>query len=177
MNYFTLAFCLLVSISGQSVANETIRNVRGVFITVLDEQETISNNWQNRSQKIVSNAMSLQGIKYKYGGSNPETGFDCSGLVHYVFRESANLNLPRTSRAISKVGKNIPRDALAPGDLVFFNTLRSPFSHVGIYIGNNNFIHAPRSGKTVSVANMNLKYWKMRFNGAQRLDQEVISAN
>jgi cell wall-associated NlpC family hydrolase len=120
--------------------------------------------------------MSLQGIKYKYGGSSPETGFDCSGLVNYVFRESANVNLPRTSRAISKVGKNISRDALAPGDLVFFNTLRSPFSHVGIYVGDNNFIHAPRSGKTVRIENMDLRYWKTRFNGAKRLNQEVISA-
>ncbi len=115
--YSTLAFCLLISISGNSLANEFIRNTRGVIIIVIDEQTTPTN--KNSAQKIVSSAMRLQGTRYKYGGNSPETGFDCSGLVNYVFKEAANVNLPRTSRAISKIGKSVSRRALKPGDLVF----------------------------------------------------------
>lgn len=131
------------------------------------------NSWQNKVQEVLINAFSLTGIQYKYGGNSPSTGFDCSGFVRYVFHNAANLTLPPTARAIAQIGKSVKKDELQPGDLVFFNTLKKAFSHVGIYIGDNKFIHAPSTGKTVRVESMQDGYWASRFEGAQRLDQEV----
>ena len=141
-----------------------------LYSTYEHETETAT-GWKAKTQEVIINALSLTGIKYKFGGDSPETGFDCSGFVRYVFRNAANLTLPPTARAISQLGKTVNKDELQPGDLVFFNTLKSAFSHVGIYIGDNKFIHAPRSGATVRVENMQQSYWSSRFNGAQRLDK------
>lgn len=124
-------------------------------------------------QEVLLSALSLSGTPYKFGGNNPETGFDCSGFVRYVFGQAANLTLPHGARAISQLGKAIPVDQLQPGDLVFFNTLKKAFSHVGIYVGEGRFIHAPSSGGGVHIVNMNEAYWAKRFNGARRLDQPV----
>jgi len=125
--------------------------------------------WSDTAQEILINALSLTGVKYKYGGKSPETGFDCSGFVRYVFQEAANLTLPHGARAISHLGQAIPVEQLQPGDLVFFNTLKSAFSHVGIYLGDGRFIHAPSSGGGIHVVDMNESYWAKRFNGARRL--------
>ena len=132
-----------------------------------------SASWQAKTQEVLMKAFSLTGIKYTWGGKTPETGFDCSGFVSYVFRNAVNLTLPATARAISQIGKTVKKGELQPGDLVFFNTLKSAFSHVGIYIGDNKFIHAPRTGAAVRVENMQNSYWASRFNGGQRLDREA----
>ncbi len=126
--------------------------------------------WSDTAQEILMNALSLTGVKYKFGGNSPETGFDCSGFVKYVFEQAANLTLPHGARAISQLGQQIPVDQLQPGDLVFFNTLKTAFSHVGIYIGEGRFIHAPSSGGGIHVVSMNDAYWAKRYNGARRLD-------
>lgn len=117
-------------------------------------------------------AFSLTGTKYKWGGSSPETGFDCSGFVRYVFQQAANLTLPHGARALSQLGQKIPLDQLRPGDLVFFNTLKSAFSHVGIYVGDGRFIHAPSSGGSIHVVSMTDNYWSKRFNGARRIEPD-----
>jgi len=127
-------------------------------------------SWPERARSVLKNALSLSGIRYQYGGNSPESGFDCSGFVRYVYQQAANLSLPHSARAISQFGQSIPKHELQPGDLVFFNTLKSAFSHVGIYLGNNRFIHAPSSGGKVRVEDMQDSYWKSRFNGAQRID-------
>jgi len=94
-------------------------------------------------------------------------------LVRYVFKQSNDIDLPRTSVEMSRVGEQVDKKDLQPGDLVFFNTLRRTFSHVGIYLGDNKFIHAPTPGSAVRVESMDLNYWKARFNGARRvLDSE-----
>lgn len=172
-----LAFICNACLAGPAMATEETENLAGETITIIDEPTTdnIQNpsflsSWQDKTQEIIMNAMSLTGIKYKYGGTNPETGFDCSGFVRYVFSQATNLALPPTARAISQLGKTVNKDELQPGDLVFFNTLKSAFSHVGIYIGDNKFVHAPRSGAAVRVESMQTGYWAKRFNGAQRLD-------
>ena len=95
--------------------------------------------------------------------------------MRYVFSHAANLTLPPTARAISQIGKTVKKDELQPGDLVFFNTLKSAFSHVGIYVGDNKFVHAPRTGGAVRVESMQTSYWASRFNGAQRLENEANS--
>lgn len=114
----------------------------------------------------------MLGIPYRYGGSTLETGFDCSGFVTHVFREGLGLILPRTSRELSKTGEEIDQGQLQPGDLVFFNTMRRAFSHVGIYLGNNQFVHAPRAGARIRIEDLRDSYWKNRFNGARRVNPE-----
>jgi len=125
--------------------------------------------WSGIAQDVLQNALNLTGVKYKFGGNSPETGFDCSGFVRYVFGQAANLTLPHGARAISQLGQAIPLEQLQPGDLVFFNTLKSTFSHVGIYLGDGRFIHAPSSGGGIHIVDMNDSYWAKRFNGARRL--------
>lgn len=123
-------------------------------------------------QDILLNALSLKGVRYQYGGTSPDSGFDCSGFVRYVFREAANISLPHNARAISQLGDIISRQQLQPGDLVFYNTMKSAFSHVGIYLGNNRFIHAPSSGGGIRIVDMDEAYWAKRFDGARRILQQ-----
>ncbi len=128
--------------------------------------------WPERAREVLVSALSLTGITYKYGGTSPETGFDCSGFVRYVYQQATNLSLPHGAKAISQIGKSVSKSDLQPGDLVFFNTLKSTFSHVGIYVGNNRFIHSPSSGGGVRVDDMQTSYWSKRFNGAQRIEPD-----
>ena len=114
-------------------------------------------------------AMSLAETPYQYGGTSPESGFDCSGFVRHVFLKSLGLQLPRTSLEISRVGEPLQDEQLRPGDLVFFNTQRQPFSHVGIYVGEYRFVHAPKSGKAIAIVNMRENYWRSRYDGARRI--------
>ena len=123
-------------------------------------------------QDVLDQATDLLDIPYKWGGSSPGLGFDCSGFVTHVFQMGLGLTLPRTAKAMSKEGQVVTKDDLQPGDLVFFNTMRRAFSHVGIYLGNNQFIHAPRSGEKVRVDNLDDNYWIRHFNGARRVSLE-----
>lgn len=136
----------------------------------LKEATSLFERATDRASEAVTRAMDLVGIRYRRGGTLPETGFDCSGFVGYVFREGIGLILPRTSREISKSGEVVKKSELQPGDLVFFKTMRHTFSHVGIYLGDNFFVHAPASGGEVRVENMNAAYWGKRFNGARRIN-------
>ena len=139
-----------------------------------------SPSWSSTAQEIILHAISQTGVKYKYGGIAPDSGFDCSGFVRYVFQQAANLTLPHGARAISQVGTKVSKDELQPGDLVFFNTLKSVTSHVGIYVGNHRFIHSPSAGGTISVTDMNDAYWAKRFTGARHIeanDLAVIETN
>jgi cell wall-associated NlpC family hydrolase len=115
-------------------------------------------------------ALRTLGMQYRYGGRSPETGFDCSGLIAHVFERAWGIRLPPGTWALSKVGTAVGRTGLEPGDLVFYNTRNRPYSHVGIYLGDGRFLHAPRPGATVRVENAEAAYWRARFNGARRLD-------
>jgi cell wall-associated NlpC family hydrolase len=121
------------------------------------------------SPEIAIQAVGLIGVPYKYGGEEPESGLDCSGLVRYLFREALGTELPRRAEQMSKLGQHVDANELRPGDLVFYNTLKRAFSHVGVYLGEDKFIHAPSSGGYVRIESMNVSYWKKRFNGARRL--------
>ena len=99
------------------------------------------------AQDVAIYALGLIGVDYKFGGNTPESGLDCSGLVRYVFQEVTGVTLPRTAKEMSGLGAKVGADDLKPGDLVFFNTRRFPYSHVGIYLGDNRFIHAPSRGQ------------------------------
>jgi cell wall-associated NlpC family hydrolase len=121
-------------------------------------------------QKAIDDALRLVGIRYRSGGNDAETGFDCSGFVGYVFRTALGLMLPRTARDISRTGEPVAKAELEPGDLVFFHTMRHAFSHVGIYLGENRFVHSPRPGEAVRIEDMRERYWAKRYNGARRVE-------
>jgi cell wall-associated NlpC family hydrolase len=115
-------------------------------------------------------AVSLVGSPYTPGGDSPETGMDCSGFVGHVFRTTLGLALPRDSRAISESARPLADDELQPGDLVFFNTLDRAYSHVGIYLGDQRFVHAASSRTgSVRVSRMDESYWQSRYEGARRV--------
>lgn len=121
--------------------------------------------------ELVMYAVSLADTPYHYGGNSPDNGFDCSGFVVHVFRHSMGVKLPRTSHELSRVGTFVSIKKLRPGDLLFYNTQHSSYSHVGIYIGDNKFVHAPKSGSHIRVEKMNEKYWLSRYNGARRISE------
>jgi cell wall-associated NlpC family hydrolase len=118
----------------------------------------------------IAHAMQVLGVKYLFGGNSPETGFDCSGLVAHVFERAWGVLLPRNTSGQRHVGMPVRLKELQPGDLVFYNTRNRPYSHVGIYLGEGRFVHAPRTGAHVRVENVYTPYWRSRFNGARRLD-------
>lgn len=127
---------------------------------------------RERASNLTVKAMDMLGIRYKRGGNTPENGLDCSGFVRLVFKDALGAELPRTTHEISKVGETVEQKDLQPGDLVFYNTLRRGFSHVGIYLGDNKFIHSPSAGGQVRIESMDIAYWKKRFNGARRINEE-----
>jgi cell wall-associated NlpC family hydrolase len=118
---------------------------------------------------LVMYTVSLADTPYRYGGNSANGGFDCSGFVGHVYRHTLGVSLPRTSREISRVGKSISLGELSPGDLVFYNTQHASFSHVGIYVGDGKFVHSPRTGESVRTEDMQMRYWKARYEGARRI--------
>lgn len=123
----------------------------------------------DRMSNLAIYAMSLYDTPYQYGGKSRVNGFDCSGFVQYVYLNSVGLQLPRTSVEMSRIGMPLETYELKPGDLVFFNTARSPYSHVGIYVGENRFVHSPRTGKAIMLASLSDRYWSSHYNGARRI--------
>jgi len=121
------------------------------------------------TEDISIAAVGLVGVPYRYGGNNPKAGFDCSGLIGYVYYKAASIKLPRTIDAMSNKGKSIDNQPPAPGDLVFFNTTGDKYSHAGIYVGQGRFVHAPSSGGTVRLDQIETPYWASRFTEARRL--------
>ena len=141
----------------------------GIVQTVSAGMQSAADIVLKSAQDVTDHALELIGVRYKFGGQSPEKGLDCSGLVKYVFEQVTGVSMPRSAREQASVGEKVDRDDLQPGDLVFFNTRRAAFSHVGIYLGDNEFVHAPRKKSSVKIANIDGQYWKKRFNGARRL--------
>lgn len=157
---FLLAFAL--SIGGFAVqAAETQKTG--------EEQVSFLERYTNAAQDVILHGLKLVGINYRWGGNNEDSGLDCSGFVRLVFKETVGTLLPRTSKEMSEMGERVDATDLKPGDLVFFNTMRRTFSHVGIYLGDNYFLHAPRAGAEVRVESMASSYWLSRYNGARRI--------
>ena len=124
---------------------------------------------RDRTSDLVVNAMAFLGVPYRRGGSSAETGFDCSGFVRAIYEQTVGLVLPRKADDQAAATQVIDRNDLKPGDLVFFNTMRRAFSHVGIYVGEGKFIHSPKPGAEVRVEDMSGSYWRRRFDGARRV--------
>jgi len=123
---------------------------------------------EERAEALLQTLLAL-GVDYRYGGGSYGSGFDCSGLVAHVFREAYGIELPHNARAQSEFGVHVSLSELRAGDLVFYNTQHSPFSHVGIYLGDGRFVHAPKTGAQVRVESISGAYWMRRFDGARRI--------
>lgn len=136
------------------------------FLTQVDQ---VRQSLASKTSELVVDAMGFIGVPYQWGGDSAETGFDCSGFVRSVYQQSIGLLLPRKAEEQASATHHIEKSDLKPGDLVFFNTMRRAFSHVGIYVGGGRFIHSPRAGGEVRVENMSQSYWQQRFDGARRV--------
>jgi cell wall-associated NlpC family hydrolase len=132
--------------------------------------DRLADSVTGKSDELINRAMEVIGVRYRWDAELPQSGLDGSSFVGYVFKDKLGFLLPRKSTQMSRVGKPINRDELQPGDLVFFNTMRLTFSHVGIYVGDNKFIHSPSKGTSVRVDDLGSLYWDKRFDGARRLD-------
>lgn len=148
---------------------DTLLADKGLITRLGDQLQQARLSVSDQASGLVINAMAFLGVPYKWGGSSFETGFDCSGFVRAVYEQSVGKVLPRRSDEQAAATQMIDRNELKPGDLVFFNTMRRTFSHVGIYVGEGRFIHSPRAGAHVRLEDMRLSYWNSRFNGARRV--------
>jgi hypothetical protein len=142
---------------------------KGLVARLGDQLQQGRHSVTDQASGLVINAMAFLGVPYRYGGNTAETGFDCSGFVRAVYEQSVGKILPRRSDEQAAATEEIDRSHLKPGDLVFFNTMRRAFSHVGIYVGDGKFIHSPRAGAHVRMEDMRKAYWNTRFNGARRV--------
>jgi cell wall-associated NlpC family hydrolase len=153
--------------------NDKTANDKGLLTQI----SQVSQNVGKQATQLVANAIDLLGVPYRRGGNSAETGFDCSGFVRAIYEQSLGLILPRRAEQQAAATQNIDKSDLQPGDLVFFNTMRRAFSHVGIYIGDGKFIHAPKPGAEVRVESMSIAYWRGRFDGARRVMRERFEDN
>lgn len=138
--------------------------------------EQAGQNIGSRASDLVDRAMGFMGVRYQRGGNSAQTGFDCSGFVRAIYEQSIGLLLPRSAAQQAAATETITEADLKPGDLVFYNTMRRAFSHVGIYIGDGKFIHSPSIGGSVRVEDMRQSYWEKRFDGARRVAPGLTGA-
>ena len=146
---------------------------RGVLAQMAQLRDSVG----GKASELVVNAMGFVGVPYRRGGTNASTGFDCSGFVRSMFEQTVGKVLPRRASEQAAATEKIDKQDLKPGDLVFFNTMRQTFSHVGIYVGDNKFIHSPKPGQQVRVDDMRQAYWDRRFTGARRVSPTFSGEN
>jgi len=142
---------------------------KGLVTRVQEQMVQTRDAVSEAASSLVIAALGFLDVPYRYGGNSADAGLDCSGFVRLVFEQSVGQVLPRRAADQAAATQSIERQELQPGDLVFFNTMRRAFSHVGIYVGEGRFIHAPRAGAQVRVEDMRVAYWNTRFNGARRV--------
>jgi cell wall-associated NlpC family hydrolase len=170
---FLLATAMVFAAPADEQAAEVKRMSELASLMQLGDQMKTSVG--EKTDQMLGKAMGLLGVPYKRGGSSSETGFDCSGFVRYMYETSVGRLLPRRADEQAAATDKIDRNELNPGDLVFFNTMRRTFSHVGIYLGDGKFIHAPSAGKTVRVDDLRAAYWTKRFTGARRVNESIVT--
>ncbi len=179
MNSFTSVFipvALLIAMTQMAKAQELTvvpsqnSSNEALLLRMTTDTKTAISSTSDNIVSLIDTGLGYLGIRYRRGGDGPESGgFDCSGLVKKVFVSSMGLSLPRTAAEMAKIGDKVNKQGLIPGDLVFFNTLNRAFSHVGIYLGESRFLHSPTTGGVVRVENMDVSYWRKRFNGGRRV--------
>ena len=149
---------------------------KGLLIQLEQQLGQVGQTVVHKASELVVTALGFLGVPYKRGGNSVETGFDCSGFVRAMYEQTVGLILPRKAEQQAAATQQIEKSELQPGDLVFFNTLRRTFSHVGIYVGEGKFIHSPRAGSEVRVEDMKKAYWAHRFDGARRVTSSKLTA-
>jgi cell wall-associated NlpC family hydrolase len=149
---------------------------KGLVQKIGDQVTAAGKVVSDKASELVVTAMGFLGVPYKRGGNSFDQGLDCSGFVRLMYEQTVGLILPRRSAEQAAATQPIDKSELQPGDLVFFNTLKSAFSHVGIYVGDNKFIHSPRTGAVIRVEDMRVAYWQQRFDGARRVDASAANA-
>lgn len=178
MRITVLCLCLMVSglvrAAPTDAPDDMSRFMDGKGL--LSQIDKVRQSVTDTASDLVVNAIGFLGVPYKRGGNTAETGFDCSGFVKAIYEQTVGLILPRKAEQQAAVTQKIDKSDLQPGDLVFFNTMRRAFSHVGIYIGEGKFIHSPKPGAEVRVENMGQSYWMRRFNGARRVQSSPADA-
>jgi cell wall-associated NlpC family hydrolase len=169
--FLSLAAALNLPVWSSPTEEEPLTGLteRGLVSQIGTQLSAVKNKASDQASSMVEQAMDLLGVPYRRGGTSEITGFDCSGFVRHLYEKSVGQILPRRAVDQAQATEVIDREELKPGDLVFFNTMRRAFSHVGIYVGDGKFIHAPRAGKSVNVDDMRSAYWQKRFNGARRV--------
>lgn len=172
MSHRLLACVLALLLALPAAAAPSTDDEMGRFMTEKGLLERIGQaglNVRDRTSELVLHALGFLGVPYRRGGNSVETGFDCSGFVRAIYEQTVGLVLPRKADDQAAATQVIDRQDLQPGDLVFFNTMRRAFSHVGIYVGEGKFIHSPKPGQQVRVEDMSGSYWHRRFDGARRV--------
>ncbi|HSV34414.1 MAG TPA: C40 family peptidase [Ramlibacter sp.] len=168
-----LAACAHVSAAPPSTPEDDVtRFIAEKGLTpekVLSRLEQVGHTVTDRASDLVVTAMGFLGVPYRRGGNTAESGFDCSGFVRAMYERTVGLVLPRRANEQAAATQTIDKQDLQPGDLVFFNTMKRAFSHVGIYVGEGKFIHSPKPGAQVRVEDMGQSYWQRRFDGARRV--------
>ena len=172
MRLFVLPAILLIAFAAHAAPQqersddiERMLSDKGLIGKLDHVRQTVS----DRTSELVVTAVGFLGVPYRRGGNTAETGFDCSGFVRAMYNQTIGLVLPRRAVEQAAATEPIARTDLKPGDLVFFNTMRKAFSHVGIYVGEGKFIHSPKPGAQVRVEDMGVSYWSSRFDGARRV--------
>jgi cell wall-associated NlpC family hydrolase len=153
-----------------SLSSPNSQNSQGAASSSDSGARSFLSGMAGKAGDVVVGALNMIGVRYRWGGNTPDSGLDCSGFVRYVFQDTLGMALPRRAEEMSRVGEKVRVSDLKPGDLVFFNTMRRTFSHVGIYIGDNKFVHSPSTGSTIRVDDMDSGYWEKRFTGARRIE-------
>lgn len=175
LSFYILSFFAASALfMGSTTLNAAENEDNFIVVKSKDDAEQSSDKNDNdflsvRFEKIADVAKELIGTKYKMGGTSPKTGFDCSGFVGYVFKEGAGIKLPRSSREMRNIGSPVDIKSLKPGDLIFF---RLNSSHVGIYVGDNKFIHAPSTGRSVAIDSLTGSFFAKKIVGARRIISE-----
>ncbi|MCV2504010.1 MAG: C40 family peptidase [Neisseriaceae bacterium] len=171
-------FCLSLCLPSTLVFADKIDDIIVINNTksssTTQNANTMLNKVDNKKQAddLLMNAMGMLGVNYKWGGDNPKSGMDCSGFIQYVFKTTQDVYIPRTARMMSQQGIPVARNNLQPGDLIFFATGKSrAVTHVGVYIGDDKFIHTPRTGKSVEIRPLSNKYWTKAYLWARRIDK------
>jgi cell wall-associated NlpC family hydrolase len=176
----SLAACLAALAAGVQAAPEQSAPATDPVMALLAERKLLMplegsqviQAMRDKASEAVISAMNFLGVPYRRGGNTEASGFDCSGFTRHIFENSLGLVLPRRADEQASLSSLLPiqREDLKPGDLVFFNTMKRTFSHVGIYVGDDKFIHSPRTGAAVRIEDMRESYWARRFTGARRAD-------
>lgn len=172
MRFLVLPIALLLAFAAHATPQQDQPDGIGAVLKdkgLIGQIDQVRQTVTNRTSELVVSAIGFLGVPYRRGGNTAETGFDCSGFVRAMYNQTVGLVLPRRAVEQAAATQPVARTDMQPGDLVFFNTMRRAFSHVGIYVGEGKFIHSPRPGAQVRLEDMNGSYWERRFSGARRV--------